>query len=101
MAARTGGKSGNGRGRSGTTGSRRSSTKRDFSALESRLGHFFSDKRLLERALTHASVSAADSNERLEFLGDRVLGLAIAERLYRRYPGDAEGALALKLNALV
>jgi len=56
---------------------------------------------LLERALTHASVSAADSNERLEFLGDRVLGLAIAERLYRRYPGDAEGALALKLNALV
>jgi ribonuclease-3 len=46
-------------------------------------------------------VSAGESNERLEFLGDRVLGLVIAERLYRVYPGDSEGALALKLNALV
>jgi ribonuclease-3 len=41
------------------------------------------------------------SNERLEFLGDRVLGLVIAEELHARYPDDAEGALALKLNALV
>jgi len=56
---------------------------------------------LLERALTHASAGADASNERLEFLGDRVLGLVIAEKLYELYPGDAEGALALKLNALV
>jgi ribonuclease-3 len=70
-------------------------------ALEVRLGHAFRDTALLERALTHASASASASNERLEFLGDRVLGLAIAERLYRDFPNDAEGALALKYNALV
>jgi len=56
---------------------------------------------LLKRALTHSSADAIFSNERLEFLGDRVLGLVIAEELHKRYPGDAEGALALKLNALV
>ena len=61
----------------------------------------FHDKRLLETALTHASIGAAISNERLEFLGDRVLGLVIAERLHHIYPEDPEGALALKLNALV
>jgi ribonuclease III len=69
-------------------------------ALESRLGYVFQDARLLERALTHASVSTTGSNERLEFLGDRVLGLAIAEKLYALYPGHAEGMLALKFNAL-
>ena len=56
---------------------------------------------LLERALTHASASAKASNERLEFLGDRVLGLVIAEKLHELYPDDAEGVLALKFNALV
>jgi ribonuclease III len=55
---------------------------------------------LLTRALTHASRGEL-SNERLEFLGDRVLGLIVAERLYALYPGEPEGALALKLNALV
>jgi ribonuclease III len=55
----------------------------------------------LTRALTHSSANAAVSNERLEFLGDRVLGLVIAEDLHKRFPADAEGALALKLNALV
>jgi ribonuclease-3 len=55
----------------------------------------------LTRALTHSSANAQCSNERLEFLGDRVLGLVIAEELHARYPDDAEGALALKLNALV
>ena len=43
----------------------------------------------------------ARSNERLEFLGDRVLGLIVAEKLHPLYPDDAEGALALKFNALV
>jgi len=56
---------------------------------------------LLTRALTHASASADVSNERLEFFGDRVLGLVIAEKLFELYPNDSEGALALKLNALV
>jgi ribonuclease-3 len=83
------------------TGSAPSSTKPDRGALEASLGHSFRDKALLERALTHASAGAANSNERLEFLGDRVLGLIVAEILYRLYPKDAEGVLALKLNALV
>ena len=55
---------------------------------------------MLARALRHAS-AGAESNERLEFLGDRVLGLIVSEKLYAMYPGDAEGALALKFNALV
>ena len=54
----------------------------------------------MERALTHSSARADASNERLEFLGDRVLGLIAAERLYALYPDEPEGALALKFNAL-
>ncbi len=54
----------------------------------------------MKRALTHASADAVVSNERLEFLGDRVLGLIVAEELHARYPHDQEGALALKFNAL-
>lgn len=69
--------------------------------LETRLGYTFKDPDLLKRALTHASVSTAGSNERLEFLGDRVLGLVIAQKLHQLYPDDPEGILALKLNALV
>src|ERR1700761_1166839 len=69
--------------------------------LEERLGHRFADRDLLRRALTHSSADAKVSNERLEFLGDRVLGLVIAENLHMKFPDDAEGALALKLNALV
>jgi ribonuclease III len=71
-----------------------------LTALEKRLGHRFKDVELLKRALTHASADAGRSNERLEFLGDRVLGLVIAEELHSLFPGDAEGALALKFNAL-
>ncbi|MBV8799487.1 MAG: ribonuclease III [Alphaproteobacteria bacterium] len=99
MEKRTGGKSGTGRGRSATTGSARSSI--DFESVEARLGHRFRNRGLLVRALTHASASADASNERLEFLGDRVLGLAVAEKLFALYPAEAEGILALKLNALV
>jgi ribonuclease-3 len=68
--------------------------------LEARLGHHFADPELLTRALTHASRST-QSNERLEFLGDRVLGLVVSEKLYALYPNEPEGVLALKLNALV
>lgn len=69
--------------------------------LEERLGHEFRDKKLLKRALTHASANGSASNERLEFLGDRVLGLIAAEKLHLLYPKDDEGALALKFNHLV
>jgi ribonuclease-3 len=82
-------------------GSPPSLTDRRFAALEDRLGYRFADPALLERALTHSSANAQASNERLEFLGDRVLGLIIAQKLYALYPEDTEGMLALKLNALV
>ena len=68
--------------------------------LSQKLGHSFKDQALLKRALTHASADSIVSNERLEFLGDRVLGLIIAEKLHALYPDDPEGALALKFNAL-
>ena len=55
----------------------------------------------MTRALTHSSANATASNERLEFLGDRVLGLITAANLHALYLGDSEGALALKFNALV
>ena len=73
--------------------------------LQARLGWTFRDPALLEHALTHGSVGdrtpGAANNERLEFLGDRVLGLVIAERLYDDLPTAAEGELAIRLNALV
>ena len=52
------------------------------------------------RALTHGSTARA-TYERLEFLGDRVLGLAVAEWLYERFPSESEGALSKRFNALV
>lgn len=73
-------------------------------ALQTRLGYRFGSPSLLEEALTHASRKAkagAPDNERLEFLGDRVLGLVIAEALLDRYPEAREGALAPRLNLLV
>ena len=71
------------------------------SELTARLGHTFKDIGLLKQALTHASAGGARSNERLEFLGDRVLGLVVAGELIARFPGAAEGELAIRLNALV
>lgn len=72
-------------------------------AVEDAVGHIFSDRSLLARALTHASVSGDGTRdlERLEFLGDRVLGLMTAEALWRRFPDLDEGQLAPRLNALV
>jgi ribonuclease-3 len=71
------------------------------SALSETLGYRFQDETLLRRALTHAGADSARSNERLEFLGDRVLALVVAEELYRRYPDEDEGALTRRLHALV
>ena len=72
-------------------------------AFARRLGHDFADSALLVRALTHGSIGTATrpDNQRLEFLGDRVLGLAIAEALLARDTGASEGQLAPRLNALV
>ena len=68
--------------------------------LEEALGHRPRDPALFERALTHASFGG-DQYERLEFLGDRVLGLAIAGWLYELFPDEPEGQLSKRLNALV
>lgn len=76
----------------------------ELDALERRLGYVFSDKSLLLRALTHTSVIAKkrhDTYERLEFLGDRVLGLVVAEMLYDHFEHEEEGALAKRFTALV
>lgn len=78
----------------------------DLAQLAEALGHRFVRPDLLTEALTHPSVSGRGSGarisyERLEFLGDRVLGLVIAEELVKRFPTEAEGALARRLAALV
>jgi len=73
----------------------------DIAALERAIGHTFDDRKLLTEALTHSSAADAVSNERLEFLGDRVLGLVIAQALVSRYPKESEGTLAPRLNGLV
>lgn len=77
---------------------------RKFKELETKLGHRFKDPGLLERALTHASVRggkiARFDNERLEFIGDRVLGLAIAEILNQQYPEASEGELARRTTTV-
>jgi ribonuclease-3 len=74
-------------------------------ALDRTLGHGFRDPDLLERALTHASVGEGAArianNEVLEFIGDRVLGLLVAETLAARHPKASEGELARRLNRLV
>jgi ribonuclease III len=78
---------------------------RKFKVLETALGYRFKSEALLEQALTHSSVRGGDAkradNERLEFIGDRVLGLAIAERLHARDPAATEGDTARRYNDLV
>ena len=75
--------------------------------LEVRIGYKFRDSELAARALTHLSAPATagqgrlDSYQRLEFLGDRVLGLAVAQMLYEAYPQASEGELSMRLAALV
>lgn len=78
---------------------------RKYKELEKKLGYRFKNEALLTRALTHASLRGAkkvrEDNERLEFVGDRVLGLAIVELLEETYPVATEGDLARHLNRLV
>ena len=75
----------------------------DVVAFCDRLGHGFKQPELITRALTHGSISSATrpDNQRLEFLGDRVLGLVMAEALLAKDKGAAEGILAPRFNALV
>ena len=65
------------------------------------LDYSFADQRLLHRALRHASLDVDDDNEHLEFLGDRVLGLVVAEELLARYPREKEGDLSRRQAELV
>ena len=75
-------------------------------SLEEKLGYTFQDKSLLENALTHSSCANESkgrlhSNERLEFLGDSILGMVVAEHLYRNHPDLPEGELTRTRAALV
>ncbi len=72
-----------------------------YSALQDRLEHSFSDMELLERALTHTGAAATVNNERLEFLGDRVLGLIVAEMLLDKFPAENEGHIGRRFAELV
>ena len=77
----------------------RKRTLTDIAALQKNLGVSFKDKSLLNQALVHSSYSnenpeiASSSNERLEFLGDAVLGLIVAEKMYRDFPDFTEGKI--------
>ena len=78
---------------------------KDRSALEERIGYHFADKTLLERAVTHISAASGgarvNSYQRLEFLGDHVLGLVISDMLFRAFPRANEGELSRRLADLV
>ena len=73
----------------------------DITKLEKKIGVTFKDKKLLIKSLTHKSFNFVDNNEKLEFLGDRVLGLIISKKLLEFFPNDKEGVLDKKLASLV
>ena len=73
----------------------------DFNKLEKIINLKFKNQKLLKQSLTHKSYDSEHSNEKLEFIGDRVLGLVISKNLYEKYPNDKEGSLDKKLASLV
>ena len=75
--------------------------KINYSNLEKKINVKFKDKNLLVRSLTHKSFNKLNNNEKLEFLGDRVLGLIIAKKLLEIYPEEQEGILDKKFSSLV
>jgi len=86
--------------------SRKISAKAATAALEARIGHKFADPALLATAVTHVSAlksarKRGDSYQRLEFLGDHVLGLVVSDMLYRAFPNADEGELSKRLADLV
>ena len=70
-------------------------------SLQEALGHSFRNHDLLIEALTHPSLTGQPNYQRLEFLGDRVLGLEIAARLHSVFPGEDEGQINRRFSALV
>tara|TARA_B100001093_G_scaffold516669_1_gene596006 strand:- start:738 stop:1406 length:669 start_codon:yes stop_codon:yes gene_type:complete len=75
--------------------------KIDYSNLEKKISIKFKDRKLLIRSLTHKSFDKKNNNEKIEFLGDRVLGLIIAKKLLEIYPEEKEGILDKKFASLV
>ena len=75
--------------------------KVNISSLEKKLNIRFKDKKLLIKSLTHKSFDKNNNNEKIEFLGDRVLGLVIAKKLLEIYPEEKEGILDKKFASLV
>ena len=75
--------------------------KYNLKKIESIIKINFNDKKLLEKSLIHKSFHKVYNNEKLEFLGDRVLGFVISKKLYEIYPEETEGALDKKFASLV
>ena len=75
--------------------------KIDYSVLEKRIKVIFKNKKLLTKSLTHKSFNKEKNNEKIEFLGDRVLGLVMAKKLLEIYPDEKEGILDKKFASLV
>ena len=75
--------------------------KINYHILEKKIKTNFKDKDLLTRSLTHKSFNKEYNNEKMEFLGDRVLGLIIAKKLFDIYPTEKEGILDKKFASLV
>ena len=75
--------------------------KINYQSLEKKIDLKFKNKDLLIQALTHKSFNPNENNEKIEFLGDRVLGLVIAKKLLEIYPGEKEGILDKKFASLV
>ena len=75
--------------------------KINYSILEKKLNLKFKNKNLLIKSLTHKSYNKINNNEKIEFLGDRVLGLVIAKKLLEIYPNEKEGVLDKKFASLV
>ena len=75
--------------------------KIDYSKLEKKINYKFKNKNLLIQSLTHKSFNKIKNNEKVEFLGDRVLGLVIAKKLLEIYPEEKEGILDKKYASLV
>ena len=72
--------------------------KSNFLNLEKKLKIKFNDKKILIKSLTHKSYDSKNNNEKIEFLGDRVLGLIIAKKLLEIYPNEKEGILDKNLH---
>tara|TARA_B100000282_G_scaffold135891_1_gene97335 strand:+ start:184 stop:852 length:669 start_codon:yes stop_codon:yes gene_type:complete len=75
--------------------------KKNFNQFEKKIGYNFNNINLLIQSLTHKSFDPIKNNEKLEFLGDRVLGLIISKNLLKTFPNDNEGDLDKKLASLV